>query len=166
MVSVRSLSSLVWAEWTFLADSCKWTTKWFAATTAGVAVWIAGGTTAAWEWETPKVRCTMTGRLRFRLRPNPSLTLRVRIATGPWWGALSKGETVITLDSRAREIQATPDAWVFPQTTSPIEPMWDSTVREALHEAADAEGCDFRVGWTTSTKTRPTSLLNSKSFVM
>lgn len=33
---------------------------------------------------------------------------------------------------------------MFPQKTSPKKPMWDSTVREALHEAADAEGCDFK----------------------
>ncbi len=33
-------------------------------------------------------------------------------------------------------MKATPDAWVFPQKTAPKKPMWDSTVREALHEAA------------------------------
>ena len=92
----------------------------------------------------PKRWCTKTGRSRFRLRPKPSLTLRVRIALGPWWGALSKGESVITLYLRAREMKATPDAWVFPRKTAPKKPMCDSTVREALHEAADAEGCDFK----------------------
>jgi len=34
--------------------------------------------------------------------------------------------------------------WVFPQKHASERPMWDSTVREALHESARAEGCDFR----------------------
>lgn len=38
---------------------------------------------------------------------------------------------------------AKPDDWVFPQKHAAWRPMWDSTVREALHEAAKAEGCDF-----------------------
>lgn len=59
-------------------------------------------------------------------------------------GLLGIGDTVVALRERAREIKATPEAWVFPQKTCPKKPMWDSTVREALHEAADAEGCDFK----------------------
>ncbi len=57
---------------------------------------------------------------------------------------LGIGDTVVALRERAREMRATPEAWVFPQKTAPKKPMWDSTVREALHEAADAEGCDFK----------------------
>lgn len=57
---------------------------------------------------------------------------------------LGIGDTVVALRERAREMKATPEAWVFPQKTAPKKPMWDSTVREALHEAADAEGCDFK----------------------
>jgi integrase len=37
----------------------------------------------------------------------------------------------------------TPDAWLFPQSDDPSKAMWDSTVREELHWAAEAEGCDF-----------------------
>ena len=36
-----------------------------------------------------------------------------------------------------------PEAWIFPQADDPSKPMWDSTVRVELHEAAKAEGCDF-----------------------
>jgi integrase len=35
------------------------------------------------------------------------------------------------------------EAWVFPQPEDPSKPMWDSGVREELHQAATAEGCDF-----------------------
>jgi integrase len=36
-----------------------------------------------------------------------------------------------------------PDAWIFPQAGDPTKPMWDSSVRDELHRAAAAEGCDF-----------------------
>jgi integrase len=35
------------------------------------------------------------------------------------------------------------DAWVFPQSTDPEHALWDSGVRQALHKAAVAVGCDF-----------------------
>lgn len=35
------------------------------------------------------------------------------------------------------------DAFVFQQKRSPGKPMWDSGVRDALHQAAEAENCDF-----------------------
>jgi integrase len=38
---------------------------------------------------------------------------------------------------------ATPDAWVFHQKRAPDKPLWDSGVRDALHQAAEAEGCNF-----------------------
>jgi len=38
---------------------------------------------------------------------------------------------------------ATPEAWLFRQKRSAEKPLWDSGVRDALHEAAEAEGCDF-----------------------
>lgn len=38
---------------------------------------------------------------------------------------------------------AGPDAWVFCQKRAPEKPLWDSGVRDALHQAAEAEGCDF-----------------------
>ena len=36
-----------------------------------------------------------------------------------------------------------PDAWIFPQAADRTKPMWDSSVRVELHQAAKAEGCDF-----------------------
>jgi integrase len=38
---------------------------------------------------------------------------------------------------------AKPDQWVFSQKRAPDKPLWDSSVRDALHKAAEAEGCDF-----------------------
>ncbi len=35
------------------------------------------------------------------------------------------------------------DSWVFHQRRAPERPLWDSGVRDALHQAAEAEGCDF-----------------------
>jgi len=32
---------------------------------------------------------------------------------------------------------------VFSQKPDPSKPLWDSGVRDALHQAAQAEGCDF-----------------------
>jgi integrase len=36
-----------------------------------------------------------------------------------------------------------PEAWVFHQKRSQEKPLWDSAVRDALHQAAEDEGCDF-----------------------
>ena len=46
------------------------------------------------------------------------------------------------------EVKAAAEAWnldafVFQQKRSPGKPMWDSGVRDALHQAAEAENCDF-----------------------
>jgi integrase len=38
---------------------------------------------------------------------------------------------------------ARPEAWVFYQKRAPEKPLWDSGIRDALHQAAEAEGCDF-----------------------
>lgn len=38
---------------------------------------------------------------------------------------------------------ARPDTWVFFQKRAPDRPLWDSGVRDALHQAAAAEACDF-----------------------
>jgi hypothetical protein len=43
----------------------------------------------------------------------------------------------------ATEDAATPEAFVFQQKRAPGKPLWDSGVRDALHQAAEAEGCDF-----------------------
>lgn len=37
----------------------------------------------------------------------------------------------------------TPDSFVFQQKRAPDRPLWDSGVRDALHQAAEAEQCDF-----------------------
>src|SRR5207247_1641246 len=36
-----------------------------------------------------------------------------------------------------------PAAFVFQQKRAAGRPLWDSGVRDALHQAAEAEGCDF-----------------------
>ena len=56
---------------------------------------------------------------------------------------LGIGDLAQPLRARALKIGAKPDMWVFPQKCCAEKPMWDSTVRELLHEAAKAEGCDF-----------------------
>jgi len=54
------------------------------------------------------------------------------------------GDLASRLREEALRRGAKPEDWVFPQKHASERPMWDSTVREALHEAARAEGCDFR----------------------
>jgi len=56
---------------------------------------------------------------------------------------LGIGDLAAKLRERARKVNAKPDMWVFPQKYCAQKPMWDSSVREQLHEAAKAEGCDF-----------------------
>ena len=36
-----------------------------------------------------------------------------------------------------------PESFVFQQKRAPGKPLWDSGVRDALHQSAQAEGCDF-----------------------
>ena len=56
---------------------------------------------------------------------------------------LGLGDVVEQLREKSAKEGAKPDAWVFHQKRAPEKPLWDSTVREALHEAAQAEDCDF-----------------------
>lgn len=56
---------------------------------------------------------------------------------------LGVGDVVDCLREKAARDGAKPESWVFHQKRAPDKPLWDSTVREALHEAAKAEGCDF-----------------------
>jgi len=44
---------------------------------------------------------------------------------------------------RAMLDSANPEAFVFQQKRAPGRPLWDSGVRDALHQAAEAEGCNF-----------------------
>jgi len=56
---------------------------------------------------------------------------------------LGIGDLVERFRAKAAEDTATPDAFVFQQKRAPGRPLWDSGVRDALHQAAAAEGCDF-----------------------
>jgi integrase len=56
---------------------------------------------------------------------------------------LGVGDLVERLRVKAAEDGATPDSFVFQQKRAPGKPLWDSGIRDALHQAARAEGCDF-----------------------
>ena len=56
---------------------------------------------------------------------------------------LGVGDLVGRLRAKSMEDEATADAFVFQQKRAPGKPLWDSGVRDALHQAAQAEGCDF-----------------------
>jgi integrase len=56
---------------------------------------------------------------------------------------LGVGDLVDRLRAKATEDGATPDSFVFQQKRAPGKPLWDSGIRDALHQAAMAEGCDF-----------------------
>jgi hypothetical protein len=56
---------------------------------------------------------------------------------------LGVGDLVERYRAKAAAEGAKPDSWVFYQKRAPGKPLWDSGVRDALHQAAEAEGCDF-----------------------
>ena len=56
---------------------------------------------------------------------------------------LGIGDLVERLRSKAADDATTPESFVFQQKRAPGKPLWDSGVRDALHQAAQAEGCDF-----------------------
>src|SRR5690349_11312363 len=56
---------------------------------------------------------------------------------------LGIGDLTDRYRAKAADGGATPDAFVFQQKRAPGRPLWDSGVRDALHQAAEAEGCDF-----------------------
>lgn len=83
-------------------------------------------------------------------------TATIRIAQRNWHGDIDEPKTAKsrrtlalgTLNTRYRTWIAVlqyqePNSWVFPQDEDKRQPMWDSGVRKALKQAADAEGCDF-----------------------
>ena len=55
---------------------------------------------------------------------------------------LGIGDLVERFRVKAAVDGATPDSFVFQQKRAG-RPLWDSGVRDALHQAAEAEGCDF-----------------------
>jgi integrase len=57
---------------------------------------------------------------------------------------LGIGDLVPRFREKAAADRAQPQAWVFYQKRSREKPLWDSAVRDALHQAARAEGCDFQ----------------------
>ena len=56
---------------------------------------------------------------------------------------LGIGDLVDRYRTKATQDCATPESFVFQQKRAPGRPLWDSGVRDALHQAAAAEGCDF-----------------------
>jgi len=56
---------------------------------------------------------------------------------------LGIGDLSAPYRNKAGTDRAKPDSWVFHQKRDPEKPMWDSGVRDALHQAAQAEDCDF-----------------------
>jgi len=56
---------------------------------------------------------------------------------------LGIGDLVERFRAKATADGATPDSFVFQQKRAPGKPLWDSGVRDGLHQAAEAEGCDF-----------------------
>jgi integrase len=56
---------------------------------------------------------------------------------------LGIGDLLPKFIAKAVEDGATPDEFLFQQKRAPGKPLWDSGVRDALHQAAEAEGCDF-----------------------
>jgi len=56
---------------------------------------------------------------------------------------LGIGDLAARFRARATEDGAMAESFVFQQARAPGRPLWDSGVRDALHQAAEAEGCGF-----------------------
>jgi integrase len=56
---------------------------------------------------------------------------------------LGIGDLAQRFREKAIKDGAKPECWVFCQKRAPEKPLWDSGIRDALHQAAEAEGCDF-----------------------
>jgi integrase len=56
---------------------------------------------------------------------------------------LALGHLAERFQEKAAQEKAVPEGWIFGQRRDPSRPLWDSSVREELHAAAKAEGCDF-----------------------
>ena len=59
---------------------------------------------------------------------------------GAFWASATWS---IAIRENAGKDGGTPESLVFQQKRAPERPLWDSGVRDALHQAAEAEGCDF-----------------------
>jgi len=86
---------------------------------------------------------------RYRLQPPEALfdplplPLADRVAFVPRRAAVNRTAVAARLREKAAADGAKPDAWVFHQKRDHDKPLWDSGVRDALHQAAQDEGCDF-----------------------
>jgi integrase len=56
---------------------------------------------------------------------------------------LGIGDLVPRYRAKAAAGHATPESFIFQQKRALGKPLWDSGVRDALHQAAQAEDCDF-----------------------
>ncbi len=56
---------------------------------------------------------------------------------------LGVGDLIGRLRAKAVEDGANPDSYLFQQKRAPGRPLWDSGVRDAVHQAAATEKCDF-----------------------
>jgi integrase len=56
---------------------------------------------------------------------------------------LGIGDLVERYKAKLAEDGTGPDAFIFQQKRAPGRPLWDSGVRDALHQAAEGAGCDF-----------------------
>ena len=56
---------------------------------------------------------------------------------------LGIGDLVERYRAKVAKDAAKPDSFVFHQKRAPEKTLWDSGVRDALHQAAQAEACDF-----------------------
>jgi integrase len=56
---------------------------------------------------------------------------------------LGIGDLAGRFRAKAAEDKAMPNSFVFQQRRASGKPLWDSGVRDALHQAAEDEGCDF-----------------------
>lgn len=56
---------------------------------------------------------------------------------------LGIGDLASRYRERFEKAKPSPDSWVFSQHRAPDRPLWDSGVRDALHNAAREEECDF-----------------------
>ena len=56
---------------------------------------------------------------------------------------LGIGDLADRFRAKAEIDGASPEAWVFFQKRTPERPLWDSGIRDALHQAAEEECCDF-----------------------
>jgi len=72
-----------------------------------------------------------------RCSPHKFHPLRVRQCEGACHAP------IVVYNWLLQSTSATVEAFVFQQKRAPGRPLWDSGVRDALHQAAAAEGCDF-----------------------